>query len=229
MKAGHAGHPGGSIFAGAAGVIFDLNGVLVEDEPLHEAAFIATLAPYGISLTHEMYEATILGQADARGVIRLAKAAGASLPIEAIVHAKKSLYQERLRAEGARYAVASARVLVEALSARGMRLALASASPAVEVYAWLSILGLDTEPIAFDPVFTSESDPGPKPNPAVYAAIRDSWEIPAHECVVIDDHPENIAIANALGMRTAGIASTLPPSAFTHAQLVARTIAELCV
>lgn len=212
---------------GIAGVIFDLNGVLVEDEPLHEAAFTDVLAPYGVVLTHEIYQATILGQTDTQGVTRLATAYGLALPVEAIVYAKERVYRERLRAEGARYVSEGAAPLIAALAKRGLRLALASASPAFEVFTWLTILGLDHAPHAFDPILTSESPPGPKPNPAVYEAICAAWGIPSHTCVVIDDHPENIAIAHALGMRAIAIASTLPPSAFAHAHLITCTLAEL--
>lgn len=217
-------HPG-AIFDGALGAIFDLNGVLGEDEPLHEAAFIAALAPYGIALTHETYQATILGRTDVDGVLRVAAASGRSLPVDEIVQTKSRLYRERLRSEGARYSAVGARQLVAALGARGLRLAIASASPEVEVSEWIEILGLDGR---FDPVMTRESLPVAKPHPAVFEAIRDRWGVPSSTCVVLDDHPENIAIAHALSMRTVGVASTLPRDAFDQAQVVVRGIGELC-
>jgi HAD superfamily hydrolase (TIGR01509 family) len=212
------------IFDGATGAIFDLNGVLVEDEPLHEAAFTTALAPYGISLTHEVYQRAVLGQSDMNAASRLAAIYDRRLPIAEIVQAKERLYRERLRAEGSSYVVAAARPLVEALAARGLRLALASASPAIEVYTWLDLLGLRHH---FDTVLVSESPVGTKPNPAVYEAIRDAWGTTADACVVLDDHQENIAIAHTLGMRTVAVASTLPPATFTHAQVVVHTLAEL--
>jgi HAD superfamily hydrolase (TIGR01509 family) len=212
------------VFAGATGVIFDLNGVLVEDEPLHEAAFAEVLARYNIALTHDAYQATLLGQTDENGVIRLAAAAGRHLPVAEVVQAKAQLYREKLRTESSGYTVAGARPLVEALAARGMRLSIASASPAVEVYNWLDILGLRHR---FDPVVTRENSPESKPHPAVFEAICACWRISAATCVVLDDHPENIAIAHTLGMRPVGIASTLPAAAFEHAALVVGTLADL--
>ncbi len=38
-----------------AGVLFDLNGVIVDDEELHENAFRAALEPFGIELSHDDY------------------------------------------------------------------------------------------------------------------------------------------------------------------------------
>lgn len=228
MTADSAHHPIHRIFADAKGVIFDLNGVLVEDEPLHERAFANALEPYGVSLTQELYQATILGQTDAQGVALLAAAVGVALPVATIVQSKERLYRELLRAEGSRFVAAGAVLLAEALSGYGLRLALASASPAVEVYTWLDILALDHAPLSFDPILTSESAPGSKPSSAVYEAVRKAWGVSSNACVVIDDHPENIRIARALGMRTVGVTSTLLPPAFTHAQLVTRNLADLC-
>lgn len=218
---------GHQIDEGVAGVIFDLNGVLVEDEPLHEATFAAALAPHGVRLTHELYQATILGQTDALGVARLAAACQLALPTQSIVHAKELLYRERLRAEGSRYVAGGAVPLIEALARRGLHLALASASPAIEVFAWLTVLGFDQAAGVFDPIVTSESPPAPKPDPAVYETIVATWDIPPQACAVIDDHPENIAIAYTLGMRAIAIASTLPPSAFPHTHLIAHSLADL--
>lgn len=218
---------GARVLAEAAGVIFDLNGVLIEDEALHEQAFSRVLARYDVALTHAMYRATILGRTDRDGVARLAAAYAPSLPIEMVVREKQRRYREALRAEGAQYVADGAQSLIAALEARGLRLALASASPAAEVYAWLDYLGLTGAACAFDPIFTSESAPGPKPDPAVFEAIRARWDIPAAACVVIDDHPANIAIAHALGMRTIAVASTLSPSAFPHACLVVSAVGKL--
>lgn len=219
--------PGHGIFTDAAGVIFDMNGVLVDDESLQESVFTSVLSSYGLTLTHERYQATILGQTDANGVARLAAAYGIPLScgdIDAIVRAKERLYRARLSAEGASYVAAGVQPLVSEFAARGMRLAIASAAPAAEVEAWLEILSLRH---SFDPVLSGESAPGAKPNPAVYEAIRAAWGVPAHVCVVIDDHPANIAIARALGMRAVGITSNLPASAFAQAHIVVGGLADL--
>ncbi|HEX9037854.1 MAG TPA: HAD family phosphatase [Ktedonobacterales bacterium] len=216
-----------NVLRSIAGVIFDLNGVLVEDEPLHEAAFAAALAPYGVTLTPALYRATILGQTDAQGAARVAAVTGVRLPIAHIVQAKERLYRERLSADGRRYVAPGARALVMALAGRGLARALASASPAVEVNTWLNILDMTRQPFFFDPILTSESVYGPKPSPNVYEAIRQAWDIPAAACAVIDDHPANITIAASLGMRAIAIASTLPSSAFTGAFVTFSSLAEL--
>src|SRR3974377_2574035 len=53
------------------GVIFDLDGVLINSEPLHCRAFQDILAPYGIQVTEEEYFARYLVYSDREGLERL--------------------------------------------------------------------------------------------------------------------------------------------------------------
>lgn len=216
-----------AIFADIRGVIFDLNGVLTTDERLHEAAFAQSLEPLGVTLSHTDYQATILGMTDADGFARLAERLELTLsPAERaqIVVTKKRLYRDLLPRQAANYAMPGARDIVLALSASGARLALASAAATQEVTTWLRILDLET---AFDPIMTSESPVGAKPNPAVFATIRDAWNLPSSACVVIDDMADNIAIAHTLGMRTIAVTSMLAPADFTAADLIVSAVSEL--
>ena len=36
-------------------VIFDMNGVIIDDEHIHEMAFRETVKPYGVDLNHQAY------------------------------------------------------------------------------------------------------------------------------------------------------------------------------
>jgi beta-phosphoglucomutase-like phosphatase (HAD superfamily) len=62
-----------------AGVLFDFNGVLVDDEHLHFEGFNAVLAPLGIALTQRDYDDVYLGFDD-RGVFEAALRAHGRAP-----------------------------------------------------------------------------------------------------------------------------------------------------
>jgi beta-phosphoglucomutase len=51
-------------------VLFDMDGVIVDSEPLHVAAFQTTLKGYGYGLTHEQYKQYFAGRTDEVGFRR---------------------------------------------------------------------------------------------------------------------------------------------------------------
>ena len=53
------------------GVIFDMDGVLINSEPLHCRAFQDILAPYGVQVTEEEYYAQYLVYSDREVLERL--------------------------------------------------------------------------------------------------------------------------------------------------------------
>jgi HAD superfamily hydrolase (TIGR01509 family) len=205
------------------GVIFDMNGVLVQDEPLHEAAFRDVLEPWGIAVSHSDFRELYLGRPDEEGVILASLRSGMHLPVEEVVRAKRERYWQLVRASGAPGTEESV-PLVNALRAAGLRLALATASPQDEAAAWLEALGL---PEAFELVLHRDNSPEPKPSPSVYATILRRWRAAPADCAVLDDHPENVAIAQMLGLRTVAVATTFAPDQFGGAKVVVRSLAEL--
>jgi beta-phosphoglucomutase-like phosphatase (HAD superfamily) len=81
------------------GTLFDFNGVLVDDELVHLAAFADVLGPMGITLTRELYDERYLAYDD-RGCFR-AVLADHGRPHDAdivasLVEAKKPFYKARI-------------------------------------------------------------------------------------------------------------------------------------
>ena len=102
--------------------------------------------------------------------------------------------------------------------------ALATASPPDEVAAWLASLRLRS---AFEPVLHRGNSPEPKPSASVYTTILRQWRSVPADCAVLDDHPENIAIARKLGLRTVAVATSFAPDQFGRADVVIHSLAEL--
>jgi HAD superfamily hydrolase (TIGR01509 family) len=80
-------------------ILFDFDGVLVDSEPVHCACWAAVLAPFGVTLDWESYQAGYLGMDDRDMIRRLA--AEAHPPIEwetlwAQYPRKKELFQRRM-------------------------------------------------------------------------------------------------------------------------------------
>src|SRR5437762_3540696 len=67
---------------GPRALVFDFDGVIADDEPLHLAAFQEALAAEGITLTREAYYARYLGFDDHDAVVEALREAGRPAPPE---------------------------------------------------------------------------------------------------------------------------------------------------
>src|SRR6266705_2023395 len=69
---------------GPRALVFDFDGVIADDEPLHLAAFQQVLAAEGITLTREAYYARYLGFDDHDAIVAALAEAGRPAPPERV-------------------------------------------------------------------------------------------------------------------------------------------------
>jgi len=81
-------------------ILFDFNGVIIDDEPVHCDAWRAALAPFDLTFTDEEYYGPLLGIPDTYFLDHLLKMRGVSLaPRTAaeLLNEKRSLYDQLVR------------------------------------------------------------------------------------------------------------------------------------
>jgi 2-aminoethylphosphonate-pyruvate transaminase len=209
-------------------VLFDFNGVLVDDEDVHFEAFGRTLAALGVTITHEVYR-RYLGFDD-RGtlVALLAHHDRAALPeadLARLVAEKQGTYA-RLAGEHPRLGF-GARALVLALRAAGARLAIVSGARRAEIDAVLDAAALRDE---FDAVVAAEDVVHGKPDPEGYRLARARLEAAAGsplDAVAIEDAPAGLRAARAAGARCIGLATTCPPAELEGADEIVASLAAI--
>lgn len=208
----------------AGAIIFDMDGLLIDSEPLWVRAEIEIFATVGVRLTHEDCAKTkglrvddVVSHWHSRGGF-----AGASpADVEGRLIAR---VVELVRAEGtALPGIADA--LDAARSVPRRPVALASSSPMVIIEAALERLGLRG---AFDAVISAEREPFGKPHPAVFLRTAEQLGAPAVRCVVLEDSMTGVIAAKAA--RMACVAVPPEPGAdprFAVADAVLRSLAEV--
>ena len=173
-----------------AAVIFDLDGVLVDTEPVHLAATRALIAPGEIS--NEQYERFI-----GRGGFKQWLESSYGIARAEIDRRYSDLFYGEL--ERASLAPLSGAVeLIEAIGARGIGLAVASQSSRAWVQATLRSAGLDDR---LSLVVTTEEVGADKPAPDVYVHAAERLDVTPDECIAIEDSVHGVASASAAGMR----------------------------
>lgn len=176
-------------------VIFDMDGLLVDSEPLWVRAEIEIFGEVGVVLGEEDCAETkglrvddVIAYWHARRPFRGASPA----EVEARLIARVAAL---IRAEGR--ALPGVTEAIAVARDGGRRIALASSSPTVIIRAALERLGL-TE--AFEVVQSAEHEAFGKPHPGVFLRTAERLGIPAVSCLVIEDSLAGVIAAKAAHM-----------------------------
>jgi beta-phosphoglucomutase len=201
-----------------AAILFDFNGVIVDDEPQHCDALIATLAEFGYALDRDRYYTDYLGFDD-RECFRftfermgMAQDDGA---ISSAVERKNEHYEKSIR-ESLRL-VPGATEFVETAALEGYQLAIVSGALRREIELVLELAGLRPH---FAEIIAAEDVTACKPDPQGYRRAREALALAPHRCVVIEDSLPGLAAAHAAGLRCAMLSTSHRDDLITAADLV---------
>jgi beta-phosphoglucomutase len=200
------------------GVLWDLDGTLVDSAELHWLSWRDTLAREGHPITYQQFLDSF-GQKNDRV---LPVWLGAETPVERMVRisdAKEAEYRRLAVAQGLA-ALPGADAWVRRLHARGWKQAIASSAPRRNVEVMLAALGLDTE---LDAIVAAEDVTAGKPDPEVFLTAASRVGLPPDRCIVVEDAVVGIEAARRAGIRSIGVGRT-PGLA---ADLVALSLADL--
>jgi beta-phosphoglucomutase len=187
-------------------ILFDFNGVIVDDEPQHCAALTATLAEYGFALDRDTYYRDYLGFDDREcfrfSFGRMGRPADEPALREAIE--RKHAHYARAVREAMRL-VPGARDFVESAALDGIQLAIVSGALRREIELVLELAGLRPH---FAEIVAAEDVSACKPDPQGYNRARAALEVAPARCVAVEDSLPGLAAARAAGLRCAMLATS---------------------
>jgi HAD superfamily hydrolase (TIGR01509 family) len=190
----------------ASGILFDFNGVIIDDEPQHCEALIATLAEYGYPLDRETYYRDYLGFDD-RECFRFTFARDGEGVEEArlleAIERKSAHYERAVRAD--MRLVPGAADFVEAAALDGLQLAIVSGALRREIALVLDLAGLAPH---FAEIVAAEDVTACKPDPQGFNRAREALGLAARRCVAIEDSLPGLAAARAAGLRCAMLSTS---------------------
>jgi beta-phosphoglucomutase len=206
-------------------VIFDFNGIIVDDEPIHFELFRRVLNEERITLTEEEYYARYLGFDDRGAFTAAYREHGQPLSqpkLDELIERKAAYYREDIKTK--------MRVFpgVESLIpnlARKLPLAIASGALRNEIEIILSSIGLFNE---FRAIISAEDVGRGKPEPEIFfkalAQLNTSLDrepaISANECLVIEDSKEGVRGARRAGMKCLAVTNSHPPELLAEADSI---------
>jgi len=213
-------------------IIFDFNGVIVDDEPLHLELFRRVLGEEGITLSDEDYHSKYLGYDD-RGCFTaaLADAGRAELASDAaiiaeLIERKAGYYRQTI--EERMLLFPGAVELVKTLAGK-FPLAIASGALREEIEI---VLRRGKIRDCFSVIIASEDVIACKPDPEGYVmalaalnALRNE-PISSRECLVIEDSIAGIEAAKQAGMWCLAVTNSYPAEKLTQADWIVETLTD---
>ena len=206
-------------------VIFDFNGIIVDDEPIHFELFQRVLKEEGIKLTEADYYARYLG-CDDRGAFTTAyREHGRALSpskLAQLIERKAAYYQEDIKSKMRVFP--GVQTVVPHL-AQKLPLAIASGALRNEIEIILSSMGLLAH---FRAIVSAEDVDRGKPDPEIFlkalaqlnAALISNPPISAAECLVIEDSKEGIRGARRAGMKCLAVTNSHPAELLDEADSI---------
>ncbi len=203
-------------------VIFDMDGVLTNSEPLINASAITMFKEKGLIVQPEDF-LPFVGTGEERYVAGVAEKY--HFPLDAAA-AKQRTYEIYLDLVPTRLeAFPGVHDLVRRCREAGLRLAVASSADKIKVVANLNKIELP--PDAWDVVMTGERVEHKKPAPDIFLAAARDLGVPPAECVVVEDAVNGIEAAKAAGMRCVAVAQTFPAERLQAADSVCAKISDV--
>lgn len=180
--------------------IFDMDGLLIDSEPLWRRAERETFAGVGLTLTDNDCRRTTGLRADMVVEYWYERHPWRGPDRRAVLRRLESRVIELVRAEGR--AMPGVEHALGAVRDGGLRLALASSSAGELIEVVLDTLGLEG---VFEVVSSGADEKHGKPDPAVYLTTLRALGLPAGECLAFEDSVTGVEAARGAGLFTIAV------------------------
>ncbi len=202
-------------------IIFDMDGVIVDSEPLHKLAFEEVFHEMGYGETHGIDFPAYYGRSDLALWVDFIALHKPSQSLTELTAWKQDRFLAMIRRDRPLFREIPA--LVEKFAAR-FALAVASGSDHRVIDA---VLALDDLRRFFPTVSSVEDVPRGKPAPDVFLHAAEGLGVSPQACCVIEDSAAGVEAALAAGMSVIAITNSLPAEKLTRATRVVKTYAEI--
>lgn len=181
-------------------VIFDIDGVIIDSEPIHMACEREIFRLLKISVSDEMHH-TFIGTTDINMWTTIENSFELPIKVHEIIQLKKSLYLEYLKREVYLKPVPYVLNLIVDLYNRGFKLGIASSSSHEQIDFILNDFGIKKY---FHTIICGDDVEKGKPDPEIFLKVCNQLEIKPENCLVIEDSYNGIIAAKNAGMKCLG-------------------------
>lgn len=184
-------------------VIFDMDGVIVDTEPVHKYAYYQHFKLLEIDVSAEMF-ATFTGNSTKNVFEKIKDHFGIEDDIDNLVQKKRSLFNAAFDTKEDLFLLEGVENLIKQLHQNGIQLILASSSSKVTISRVFNRFNLHHY---FSHIVSGEDFQQSKPNPAIFLEAVRLSNSKKENCIVIEDSTNGIKAAHAAGIFCVGYRS----------------------
>jgi len=204
------------------GVIFDVDGVLLDSEPFICKAATIMFAEKGLEVKPADF-APFVGAGENRYIGGVAEKYNFTIDIECAKKRTYDIYLEIIK--GNLNPLDGAKDFIELCRADGRKTAIASSADMRKVRGNIEEIGFTFD--SFDAVVVGEDIKHKKPAPDIFLLAAERMGLSAGECVVVEDAVNGVAAAKAAGSRCLAITSSFGPQQLKGADWFAPNLADV--
>ncbi len=190
-----------------AAVILDMDGLLLDTEPIYREASRAAAAELGHAIDDALY-AALVGRGVAEVEAALYAALGPQFPMSRFRERWQVHWRRIVDSDGIRLK-AGVLDLLEALQAAAVPFAVATSTHAARARACLEVAGVGAR---LRHLLCGDQVARGKPAPDIYLAAAALLEVTPRSCVALEDSEAGVLAAAAAGMRTVLVPDLGPPT-----------------
>lgn len=193
-------------------VIFDMDGLLFDTEPIYFECYKKAAAEDGLNFTYELFESCV-GISREEAARFILQHFGPQTDMQKLHVRTGEIFEEYLANDGEIRFRPGAKQAVEFFYNRGLKVALASSN----ITKWVMFL-LEKKGIKkyFSSVTTSDDVFRPKPDPEVYLKTAQKLGVDVSECLVFEDSVAGATAAISARMRTCVVPQIKKPTQFVR-------------
>lgn len=206
-------------------VIFDMDGVIIDSEPIHIQQNYEIFKEMGKELSKEV-NYTLIGTNSKFKWEKLKRIYDLPYTVDDLIKLDRDFYFKHLvKAKDDLNPIEGVRELIANLSNNGLKLALASSSPVDVIKIVLEAFNIEKY---FSEIVSGDFVKKSKPEPDIFIYAADKIKSDYKDCIVVEDSNNGIIAAKAAKMRAIGFKN---PSSYNQdlsaADLVVNSFSEL--
>ena len=204
------------------GVLFDMDGVLVDSEPFICKAAIMMFSELGIKVLPDDFQ-PFVGMGENMYIGGVADKHEIRVDIEQVKTRTYEIYKRIVR--GKLSPLPGAHEFISKCRKKGLKLALATSADRIKMEVNLKEIGLSRD--SFHSIITGLDVENKKPFPDIYLKAAKSLGIKPQDCLVVEDAISGIKSGKAAGCRCLAVTSSFDSTSLLEADWICESLLDV--